>query len=305
MNLILWDEQGQIEPSLNFAETVPGRHNSQMMPSPSHAIRDSAAELDAHRERFELYVVGVAGRFKDDARLFFWQLYNEAVGDPHAYRDAAADANLNRLLAWTRQWVKSAGTRTPVTAAGGPEHLCTETLNRPAADLFDVLEDLAGRDNGFVAWELMVGRDNCRFAWGHLDVLEDLAGRDNGFVAWELMVGRDNCRFAWGHLDGPDEPVEPFHGVRRDGEMDVPGRLLLRRVFRAKEDVGRPVGRLRPRRCAGNRLARRLGGDRLGRLVRPLHRRRDAGVTPATSGHTPFPSTPTAARTGGPTASAC
>ena len=273
MNLILWDEQGRIEPSLNFAEPVPGRHNSQMMPSPSHAIRDSAAELDARRERFEQYVVGVAGRFKDDARLSFWQLYNEAVGDPHAYRDAAADANLNRLLAWTRQWVKSAGTRTPVTATGGPERLCTETLYRLAADLFDVLEDLAGRDNGF--------------------------------VAWERMVGRDNCRFAWGHLDGPDEPVEPFHGVRRDGEMDVPGRLLLRRVFRAKEDVGRPVGRLRPRRCAGNRLARRLGGDRPGRLVRPLHRRRDAGVTPATSGHMPFPSTPTAARTGGPTASAC
>ena len=66
-------------------------------------------------------------------------------------------------------------------AGGGPEHLCTETLNRPAADLFDVLEDLAGRDNGF--------------------------------VVWELMVGRDNCRFPWGHADGRDEPVEPFHGV--------------------------------------------------------------------------------------------
>ena len=211
VNLILWDDQGHVEPSLTFAEPVPGRHNSQMMPSPSHAIRGSTAELDARRERFEQYVVGVAGRFKDDARLSFWQLYNEPMGDPHAYRDGTADANLNRLLAWTRQWVKSTGTRTPVTAtgggfygpkysdfytyhsyappgggdlpgaAGGPEHLCTETLNRPAADLFDVLEDLAGRDNGF--------------------------------VVWELMVGRDNCRFPWGHPDGPDEPVEPFHGV--------------------------------------------------------------------------------------------
>ena len=27
------------------------------------------------------------------------------------------------------------------------------------------------------------------------------------------MIGRDNCRFPWGHPDGPDEPAAPFHGV--------------------------------------------------------------------------------------------
>lgn len=27
------------------------------------------------------------------------------------------------------------------------------------------------------------------------------------------MIGRDNCRFSWGHPDGPDEPTAPFHGV--------------------------------------------------------------------------------------------
>ena len=27
------------------------------------------------------------------------------------------------------------------------------------------------------------------------------------------MVGRDNCRFPWGHPDGNDEPATPFHGV--------------------------------------------------------------------------------------------
>lgn len=210
-NLIFWDDCGHVEPSLTFAAPVPGRHNSQMMPNPSHRIRGSEAELLAHKERFKAYVTGVAGRFKDDERIAFWQLYNEGLGPKERYRVGEGDANLNRLLGWTREWVKATGTRAPVTATGGgfygpkysdfytyhsyspgpgvrlpnadggPEHLCTETLNRPASDV--------------------------------ADCLRDLVGKRSGFVVWELMVGRDNCRYPWGHPDGPAEPSEPFHGV--------------------------------------------------------------------------------------------
>ena len=211
MNLIFWDDCGHVEPSLTFAAPVPGRHNSQMMPNPSHRIRDSEAELLAHEGRFKDYVTGVARRFKDDERIAFCQLYNEGLGPKERYRIGEGDANLNRLLGWTREWVKSTGMKAPVTATGGgfhgpkysdfytyksyslragvplpnadggPEHLCTETLNRPASDV--------------------------------AACLRDLAGKRNGFVVWELMVGRDNCRYPWGHPDGPDEPAEPFHGV--------------------------------------------------------------------------------------------
>ena len=210
VNLILWDDCGNVEPSLVFADPVPGRHNSQMMPNPSHRIRDSGPELSAHKERFKHYVEGVVRRFKDDERVAFWQLYNEGMGPKQRYRSGEADANLNRLMGWTRDWVKGTGARAPVTATGGgfygpkysdfytyhsygservplpnadggPEHLCTETLNRPAS--------------------------------GIVGCLRDLAGKRNGFIVWELMVGRDNCRYPWGHPDGSDEPAEPFHGV--------------------------------------------------------------------------------------------
>ena len=77
VNFILWDDCGNVEPSLTFAPPIPGRHNSQMMMNPSHAIRDSEAEMTAHRERFGEYVSGVVDRFKDDRRISFWQLYNE------------------------------------------------------------------------------------------------------------------------------------------------------------------------------------------------------------------------------------
>ncbi len=210
VNLIFWDDCGSIVPSLTFAPPVPGRHNSQMMPNPAHSIRDSAAEMLAHRDSFGGYVRSISIRFKDDPRIAFWQLYNEAMGAKERIRTSDTDANIKRLLGWTRDWVKATGTNTPVTATGGgffgpqfsdfptyhsyspnggtlpnatggPEHLCTETLNRPHA--------------------------------GMAACLRDLAGQPNGFVVWELMIGRDNCRYPWGHPDGLAEPKEPFHGM--------------------------------------------------------------------------------------------
>jgi len=210
-NLIFWDDCGHVEPALEFAAPVPGRHNSQMMPNPSHRIRDDAQAFDSHRAKFGEYVQAVAGRFKDDRRIAFWQLYNEPLGPVERYRTSAADANINRLLSWTRDWVKGTGTKIPVTATGGgfygpkysdfytyhsyrmtptgplphadggPEHLCTETLCRPTLDV--------------------------------VGILDGLVPKQNGFVVWELMIGRDNCRFPWGHSDGPQEPTAPFHGV--------------------------------------------------------------------------------------------
>jgi hypothetical protein len=189
----------------------------------------------------------VLGHFKNDPRIAFWQLYNECLGPKEQYRVGTADANLNRLLGWTRTWVKGTGTPIPVTATGGgfygpqysdfysyhsyrsgqqplpnadggPEHLCTETLNRPDAGL--------------------------------ADCLQGLAAKQNGFVVWELMVGRDNCRFRWGHPDGPDEPATPFHGVVYPdghpwdvGEVkallgDSAFRALQRRVFQVEYFAG-------------------------------------------------------------------
>ena len=175
VNFILWDDCGHVEPSLTFADPIPGRHNSQMMPNPSHAVRDSASEMTAHKDRFRDYVQGVVGRFKDDKRIAFWQLYNECMGPKEQYRAGEADANLNRLLAWTRDWVKGTQTEIPVTATGGgfygpkysdfytyhsyrtdrkqqlpnadggPEHLCTETLDRPACDLTDCVKEFGRR----------------------------------------------------------------------------------------------------------------------------------------------------------------
>lgn len=210
VNFIFWDDCGHVEPSLEFQLPVPGRHNSQMMTNPSHKIRDSKDALEEHRAKFGMYVSEIAERFKNDGRISFWQIYNEAMGAKETYRTSETDQNIDTLLRWTMDWIKATGTTIPVTATyggfqgakysdfpsyhsyaapgqalpnadGGPEHLCTETLNRPNA--------------------------------GMEKIFTDIVAKKNGFVAWELMIGRDNCRYPWGHPDGLAEPEVPFHGV--------------------------------------------------------------------------------------------
>ena len=282
VNLILWDDCGHVEPSLTFAAAIPGRHNSQMMTNPSHQLLESEAQTDRLSGSLpEEYVQGVVGKFKDDRRIAFWQLYNECMGPRERYRDGTADANRNRLLGWTREWVKETGTKHPVTATGGgfygpkysdfpsyhsyrsgkqplpnsdggPEHLNTETLNRPDANL--------------------------------VDCVREFGAKQNGFVVWELMIGRDNCRFPWGHPDGFSEPAEPFHGVvYPDGHpfdlREVQALLgndgfaaLKKKVFEAEyfngEFTTRKVTSITPRidfdleERAWKRVARSLGGGR-------------------------------------------
>jgi len=46
-----------------------------------------------------------------------------------------------------------------------------------------------------------------------MDCVQQFRAKANGFVAWELMIGRDNCQYPWGNPDGSAEPAVPFHGV--------------------------------------------------------------------------------------------
>ena len=68
-----------------------------------------------------------------------------------------------------------------VLGDGGSEHLCTETLDRPGVDV--------------------------------PKLVKYFSARKTGWVLWELMIGRDNCRFPWGSPKGAPEPTMPFHGL--------------------------------------------------------------------------------------------
>lgn len=204
VTFILFDDVGNIEPPhlAPYANPVPGIHNSQMQGCPGRDIVDT--HYAEHRQQLKQYVQAIVKAHKNDRRILFWQTYNEP-----------SHATTLPLLADSYEWIKETGSTIPVSATGGgafygsyysdfptfhsyldppapktqnmvlgdggSEHLCTETLDRPGVDVPKLV-------NYF-------------------------SERKTGWIIWELMIGRDNCRFPWGSPKGAPEPVTPFHGL--------------------------------------------------------------------------------------------
>ena len=188
---IFFDDVGNIEPPhlAPYADPIPGIHNSQMQGSPGRDIVDN--RYNAYRTQLKKYVQSIVTLHKHDARVLFWQTYNEP-----------SHVTTLPLLADSYRWIKETGSRIPVTATGGgafygsyysdfpsfhsyldsnaspeqsmvlgdggAEHLCTETLDRPGVDVPKLVNYFGKRKTGWILWELMIGRDNCRFPWGSL-----------------------------------------------------------------------------------------------------------------------------------------
>jgi hypothetical protein len=178
----------------SYPAPIRGVHNSQWLVSPG---ADVQRDYDRQAPLLKGYVQGVVAAHRDDARIAFWEIYNEPNHSAETVRlgkDAYA-------------WIKETGSRIPVTATGlefsggqysdflswheygsydlrGDRHaLCTECMNRQGQSVPGVVAHFRGR-TGFILWEFGIGRDNCRFAWS-----------DN----------RESPR--------KDEPPVPFHGI--------------------------------------------------------------------------------------------
>ena len=204
VTFIFFDDVGNIEPPRlgPYQPAVPGVHNSQMQGSPGRAIVDE--QYAEHRELLRDYVRAIVNAHKSDPRIIFWQTYNEP-----------SHATTLPLLKDSYGWIKETGSTIPVSATGGgafygsyysdfptyhsyldpnadakqsmvlgeggSEHLCTETLDRPGVDV--------------------------------PKLVKYFSARKNGWIVWELMIGRNNTRFPWGSPQGAAEPKTPFHGL--------------------------------------------------------------------------------------------
>ncbi|SFW13255.1 family 16 glycoside hydrolase [Chitinophaga sancti] len=158
---------------------TPGIHNSQMNRNPGEDIKVN--HYDAYSHTLKAYTLAVVNAHKNDPRIIFWQACNEPL------KGESSD----RLTKDASEWIRSTGTKIPVTSTGsgffgpkysdfytfhmygadsgddgGPEHLCTECLNRPAQNFLELADNFEAKKTGFIIWDLMIGRDNCRFPWG-------------------------------------------------------------------------------------------------------------------------------------------
>jgi hypothetical protein len=183
-----------LSPDYQYPAPIPGVHNSRWIVSPGEDVRRHYAD---YRDRLKAYVQDIVNAHKDDARIAFWETYNEPGKSPET----------RQLLQDSFIWIHETGTKIPVSATGrdfagdpysdfktwheyggysytgAPEELCSECMNRKEQTVPGIVERFRGK-TGFILWEFGIGRDNCRFSWDE---------------------NRDHPR--------KDEAVKPFHGV--------------------------------------------------------------------------------------------
>jgi hypothetical protein len=159
-----------------YPAPIPGVHNSRWLVCPGDEVRN---HYEQHRAGLRAYVQDIVNAHKADTRVAFWEIYNEP-------NKSQATVRLERDA---MGWIKQSGTSIPVTAtgkefSGGPfsdfpswheyggyqisgdaYSLCTECMNRQNQSVPGVVAHYKGKV-GFIVWELGIGRDNCRFAWG-------------------------------------------------------------------------------------------------------------------------------------------
>jgi len=164
-----------LSPTYHYPAPLPGVHNSRWLVSPGAEVQ---AHYEEHRVRLKAYVQDIVNAHKNDARICFWEIYNE----PNK------SAETNRLEKDAAAWIKETGSLIPATATGReysgdpycdfkswheygtydyvgePSHLNTECMNRQGQSVPGIVSHFAGK-TGYILWELGIGRDNCRFAW--------------------------------------------------------------------------------------------------------------------------------------------
>jgi hypothetical protein len=186
-----------LKPNYVYPAPLPGVHNSRWLRGPG---RDALDHLAEQQEKLKAYVQDVVNAHKNDARVAFWQIYNEPQ---------AKTPHILELMKEAEEWVHETGTAIPETATGH------EFAGDPYSDFSSWHDyDPGYRPGGQPVYSLCT---ECmdRMGQGVPGLVEHFGGKI-GFIFWEFGIGRDNCRFAWDYNARNPSPVEapvPLHGM--------------------------------------------------------------------------------------------
>ena len=177
-------------------EPLEGWYAWAWSPSPGHTMVVDERE----HPKLERYVKDVMSRFRDDRRIFLWDLYNE----PHNGRlGNRSFPLLRKTFAWAREvdpvqpitsglWngnkeleavlldnsdvvtfhcyadAKKTAEKIKEMKSHGRPVICTEWMNRPKGSTAkDCLRLFADADVGCVLWGLVNGKTQTHLPWGH------------------------------------------------------------------------------------------------------------------------------------------
>ena len=200
-------------------EPKPGKHNSGWVRDPSHAMR---ADTTAMFAALEPYVKDILNTFKDDSRIFVWDLYNE----PGNKRYVLASLPLLRKVF---EWAREIRPSQPITAGLWDWSEKFQPINDFLLAHSDVIsyhcyaspenhlakiEELKGQAEGrpLICTEYMARTRNSTFQ----NSLPMLREQDVCAYNWGFVAGKTNTIFAWDTpLPDVTEPEVWFHDILR------------------------------------------------------------------------------------------
>ena len=194
-----------------------GIHNSGWIRDPGQLLYDSPAVVNL----LEAYVKDVLTSFKNDKRIFLWDLYNEPGNSDYGNKSM-------RLLQDIFTWAREVNPDQPLTAGIWNSKL--KDLNTYQLSNSDVIsyhdynpvdvhrktiDTLKKYDRPLVCTEYMARPRNSTF----FTIMPLL--KENKIVAinWGLVTGKTNTMYAWDTpMPGGEEPKVWFHDIfRKDG----------------------------------------------------------------------------------------
>ncbi|MCM1199558.1 MAG: cellulase family glycosylhydrolase, partial [Clostridium sp.] len=169
----------------------------------------------------ENYVKDIMTEFRDDDRIFAWDLYNEPGGgqDPDRYYERSFPL-LKSIFGWAREVNPSQ----PVTA--GVWHPRLKDMNawqiansdiityhtyEPLEQHRQMLDTLKAYGRPMVCTEYMARTQGSTFE----SIMPMLKEENVGAISWGFVAGKTNTIFAWSTPLDADEPELWFHDILR------------------------------------------------------------------------------------------
>lgn len=209
-----WNKESAIGPQ---PVPRPGIHNSGWVRDPAVSLRADTVSLFPI---LESYVKDIMTSFKDDDRIWMWDLYNEPGNNGHHETSLPLLRNVFR-------WARECRVSQPITAGvwyfGRPELNIFQIANSDILTYHNYgdkrdhttwIDFLCTHDRPMVCTEYMARRNDSRFH----NILPMLKQRGIAAINWGLVAGKTNTIFAWSEpMPDREEPPVWFHDIfRRD-----------------------------------------------------------------------------------------
>ena len=206
-------------------------------PSPGHSL---VVDERTH-PRIEKYVKAVIGRFKNDPRILFWDLYNEPT---NGGLGSATFPLLRKVIVWA----KTINPSQPVSVDVWNNDSRLNDIAIPASDIitfhnYDNKDGLIKQINNLKKYNRPIictewmNRANGSVIETHLPVFFT---EKVGCMLWGLVNGKTQTDLNWGHRPGDPEPKLWQHDLYRSNFTPYnPEEIMLIKKMTGKAAVSR------------------------------------------------------------------